>query len=126
MRRAPALGLHENVGVRQKLARLDCHGRLARTNDDRDRIRLTDRSQRVGQERRAAEPVQHLRPERAHARALAGGEHDREAGPIGHQSLRERIAGGHTGRRGKVEAAALSPRFSRARQDRRILLTFSK
>ena len=46
--------------------------------------RLRARIEHMREQRAAGDLVQHLRPRRAHAGALAGGEHDRKAGPVNH------------------------------------------
>ena len=48
------------------------------------------RRQHMRQQRAPRDLVQHLRPRRAHARALAGGEHDRKAGAFAHRYLGRR------------------------------------
>ncbi len=117
MRGPATLGLDEHVSVRHDplhlsgrvlLARADHHGSGGRAGG-------CDRRQHVGQQRAAADRVHDLRVPRAHAGALAGREHDRQAGSCVHEisadpspNLRphSRAERGTEGRREILSAAA--------------------
>ena len=86
MRGAAALGLDESLGVRQHAPgfgldrgspRPDHHGRRCPAG-------LAHRGEHMGKQRPPRDRMQHLGPRRTHARALAGGEHDRKTGPVSH------------------------------------------
>ena len=83
LRRAAPLGLHENGGIRAYPVCLRGHGVLARSNDNggRGNAGFGGSIQHMSKQRFAGERMQHLRPRRTHARALAGRKHDRKAGP---------------------------------------------
>ena len=91
MRGAAPLGLHEDLSLRRECA---CFGRdivMLGADHDRDR-RVSGRLQRLPahapSSERPADLVQHLRPRRAHPRAFAGRQHDRQACSRAHFDLR--------------------------------------
>ena len=78
---AAPLELNEDLRLRRGLQRFGGDVVPIRPDDDRDvvRFRFANRREHVGEHRPAGDLMQHLRPSRAHARALAGGEDDGEA-----------------------------------------------
>ena len=95
MRGAEPLALLENLRVRRQRARL-----VARPRRDRARPPARCREQPAScaaastcaSSGAPADLVQHLRPRRAHARALAGREHDRKACALRHWSFTQAVA----------------------------------
>ena len=89
MRRAAPVALDESCGVRENPARLSGDRVLSGPDDDggRRHARLGDRIEDVGEKRSTGHRVQHFRPRRMHARALAGRQHDRKASPRPRQRL---------------------------------------
>ena len=91
MRGAAPLGLDEDLRLRQHAPRLV--GDRLRVRPDHDGGHFgpgaAHRRQHMREQRAPGDRVQHLRQRRAHARALAGGEHDREAGSFAHRHLGE-------------------------------------
>ncbi len=83
MRRSTALRLLEDLSARQRLPRLGGHRLGAGTDDDGSAgaAGLCHGIEHVAQQRAMADRMQHLRPRRAHAGPLAGGEHHGETGP---------------------------------------------
>ena len=86
---AVALRLHEDVRARHDPMRFG-RDRIATGGDHDGRhgtASLTDGVEHMCQQRPAGDSVQHLRARRAHAGALAGGEHDGKAGAFRRQFL---------------------------------------
>jgi hypothetical protein len=83
---APLL-LDEDLRARCAPLRLRAHGVRIGADDDRDRrsAGVTHRREHMREQRLLRNLVQHLRPCRAHAGTLAGGEHDRKACPLDHR-----------------------------------------
>ena len=88
MRRAEPLGLNESGRIRPYPLDLVGDGLVVRPDHDREggAGAVRRRVQHMRQQRLAGDGMQNLRQRGAHARALAGREHDSQAGSSGHSS----------------------------------------
>ncbi len=88
MRGPEPLGLHEGERVRADPPRLVRHGLMIGPDHDGERGAGSPgcRRQHMSKQALVSDRMQHLRQARSHARAFAGGEHDREAGTGGHRN----------------------------------------
>src|SRR5258706_6526368 len=128
MRGAETLALNERRRIRTQTFCLLGDSPVVRPNDHgkRGASALWGSPQHMRQQRLAGDGMQDLRHRGLHARALTGGEHDREAGSAGHSnpwSLRQRLR-----RRHKVFLPEPPHRWklvsSRLRMQARFLLMF--
>ena len=126
VRGAAPLGLHEHLGLRQHAPRLVGDRVRVRTDHHGGRFDAgaAHRREHMGEQRAAGDRVQHLRQRGTHARALAGGEHDREAGRLSHRRSDVEVGRRHTGGTGPEERWKAGTASTAYGGNQRILLPF--